>query len=67
MKIICPDCGGKKEWKIPNSHSLDVYNTDGPVNHEIYKCMTCKGLGEISRLSFAIYKARGESAPPIML
>ena len=53
--------------EIPSSHPANVYNTDGPVIYETYICETCKGTGEISRLGLAVYKARGESAPPVML
>ena len=67
MKTICPACKGKGGGKIPSSHPLHVYKIDGPVIYETYICETCKGAGEISRLHFAVYKARGGSAPPVML
>ena len=63
----CPECNGKKEFKVPSSHPLDVYATDGPVIYETYTCKTCRGTGEVSELALAVYKARGGPAPePLM-
>jgi hypothetical protein len=69
MKIkmfICPDCKGVMKFKIPSSDPLHVYNTDAPTVYDIITCSTCKGKGKISELEYAIYKARGGPAPPLM-
>ena len=59
----CPECKGKKKFKIPNTNSAHVYS-DEPIIYEIYVCGTCQGTGEISELQMAIYKARGGPMPP---
>lgn len=60
---VCPECKGKKEFKNPSGSPLDVYRHECPTVYETYICRTCKGTGDVSALSFAIYKARGGPAP----
>ena len=63
----CPECKGRKKFKIPSGDPLHVYAINGPVVYETYVCENCSGTGKVSNLSFAIYKARGGgSAPPQM-
>lgn len=59
---VCPECKGKKEFKIPSSNPLDVYS-DGPTIFKKYTCGTCMGKGEISKFALIIYEARGGPAP----
>ena len=61
----CPECKNEKEYKMPSGDPLHVYSS-GPTVYETFICGICKGVGEISELSFAIYKARGGPAPPII-
>ena len=60
---ICPECKGEKEYTLPSCDPINVYSIDGPTVYETFICGTCKGKGEISDLSFAIYNARGGPAP----
>lgn len=62
--VVCPQCKGEKEFRVPSNDPRDVYATDGPVIYETYTCRTCEGAGEISELTLAVYKARGGPPPP---
>jgi len=62
---ICPECNGEKSFKVPSCNPLHVYSQENPIIYDIFTCEICNGVGEISDIEFAIYKARGGSAPPI--
>lgn len=54
----CPHCKGEKGWK----EELTPEWMD-PPEHKWNDCRTCQGVGEITALALAVYKARGGPAP----
>jgi len=57
----CPECEGRGFFKWKTSE----YWEEQP-RHEIRQCPECKGHKVVSDLQFAIYRARGGTAPRIM-
>jgi hypothetical protein len=55
----CPECKGEKGYLRQLS-----YCWEEPCITEWVNCPTCKGKGEVSELTLAIYEARGGPAAP---